>query len=331
MIIAAAVRRGDRIHALPAPARHHDVLRTLPQESDANEPTHGEQGFIDSELGFVTRGKAYIIATASGQIVEAIAPGMLTSEDVWNNQGKAVNPPIRESDTITLPQAIATRLNQATKALGQGIESNLSVSGAAALAVHWNHRAIDRLTLSIDHHTWAMLYSQPAAREHIQRRFADEGAWHTSFRNDGLQARWGKKEAPSVWVRTGARPLRDPRRQRWIADTRGVEIERPAEILYAHYARRDRPSHLWAVTDLFDIAWSKLHAADEYREARNRIGTANALAHEEAINRTLTEAARGTPAATPVGRPPNGWTLADINRLWNQDGRDPSNANADSV
>lgn len=85
MIIAAAVRRGAKVYALPAPARHGDVLDLMAEAlPDEPWPIDGDQGFIDSEQGFVTRRRAANIAISQGQIAELKYQKFeLFSEDLW--------------------------------------------------------------------------------------------------------------------------------------------------------------------------------------------------------------------------------------------------------
>lgn len=82
MIVAAAIRQDGVVYALPAPARHHDVIhhmvgRGLPR------PITGEQGFIDHHRGFVGRERAGRIAIENGQIETLAQPPLLYSEDLW--------------------------------------------------------------------------------------------------------------------------------------------------------------------------------------------------------------------------------------------------------
>lgn len=62
MIVAAAVRH-ERVWALPAPARHHNV--------------------IDSDEGFVSRSRAREIALREGQVERTDHATLLFSEDLW--------------------------------------------------------------------------------------------------------------------------------------------------------------------------------------------------------------------------------------------------------
>ena len=80
MIIAAAVIIDGEVRALPAPARHHDILEKYPMPGHV----HGEQGFIDDQEGFVDRMQARDIALhVSKQIDRAYSPSTLSTQDLW--------------------------------------------------------------------------------------------------------------------------------------------------------------------------------------------------------------------------------------------------------
>jgi len=82
MIIAAAAMIDGEVKALPAPARHGDVLHRWPMP----EHRHGTQGFIDSKEGFVNRSRACLIAYREGQIgkpKKTSPQNELFSEDLW--------------------------------------------------------------------------------------------------------------------------------------------------------------------------------------------------------------------------------------------------------
>ena len=100
MIVAAAVRHHDgRVFALPAPARHGDVLNWM-KARDALPADYSRStlcGFIDSERGFVTRGEAFEIAESAGQLLPIADRGDrrirydardLYSEDVWDDRSR---------------------------------------------------------------------------------------------------------------------------------------------------------------------------------------------------------------------------------------------------
>jgi len=88
-IVAAAIQYKGMTISLPAPARHHNIIRYM---SDAKLPpiiegtklvTNTEdQGFITSTGRFVYRNEAEEIARAAGQVDELIG-SILTSEDLW--------------------------------------------------------------------------------------------------------------------------------------------------------------------------------------------------------------------------------------------------------
>ena len=84
MIIAAAVIIDGEVRALPAPARHHHILHKYPLP----DHKHGEQGFIDDQLGFLGRGQAFWRAKDEGQLEGRKKSGNpngteLYSEDLW--------------------------------------------------------------------------------------------------------------------------------------------------------------------------------------------------------------------------------------------------------
>ena len=85
MIIAAAINIDGDIYALPAPKRHHDIIRHL-IDRGLPPPIQGDQGFIDDELGFVDRDIAYLRARDEGQLIgnlDQSRGAVLFSEDVW--------------------------------------------------------------------------------------------------------------------------------------------------------------------------------------------------------------------------------------------------------
>lgn len=82
MIVAAAIKQDDIVYALPAPARHHDVIAHMIGKG-VEPPVRGNQGFIDHEIGFVDRFEGCQIAVIAGQIKEPQWPPQLYSEDLW--------------------------------------------------------------------------------------------------------------------------------------------------------------------------------------------------------------------------------------------------------
>lgn len=87
MIVAAAIRHPDgRVFALPAPARHGDIIRWIVQNGIAERvPGEWEQGFVDSSDGFVDRKVALMLAHVSGQPFRdpKIYADELFSENLW--------------------------------------------------------------------------------------------------------------------------------------------------------------------------------------------------------------------------------------------------------
>lgn len=87
-IVAAAIlgEMGEP-HFLPAPARHHDIIRYMVSSVGYKPPILGKQGFITNTGRFVDREVAMQIATEACQ-VKPRGPGQyqgkeLFSEDLW--------------------------------------------------------------------------------------------------------------------------------------------------------------------------------------------------------------------------------------------------------
>ena len=82
MIVAAAVQHQGYVYGLPVPARHGDILNRWPTIRSADCVC----GFIDNNLGFVTRKAAWKIAEEHVQLLPAVwhqQLGTLYSEDIW--------------------------------------------------------------------------------------------------------------------------------------------------------------------------------------------------------------------------------------------------------
>ena len=84
-VVAVAVRdeKGE-IHTLPAPARHHDVIREMAHKDIRTMGPDIEQGFLLSDGRFCRRKPAKRIAENAGQLLpRASKLAELFSEDVW--------------------------------------------------------------------------------------------------------------------------------------------------------------------------------------------------------------------------------------------------------
>ena len=88
-IVAAAIRVQERnrdvVYALPAPARHHTLLRWAAEgyPEPGPRPALGrDQGFISAREGYVTRERAHRIVSTTGQARPA-HQRELFSEDMW--------------------------------------------------------------------------------------------------------------------------------------------------------------------------------------------------------------------------------------------------------
>lgn len=83
-IVAAAIKdEHGIINTMPAPARHHDLIRAMAERGD-KKPIGGEQGFITSTGRFAWRKPAKRIAREAGQLLDRASDSdQLFSEDVW--------------------------------------------------------------------------------------------------------------------------------------------------------------------------------------------------------------------------------------------------------
>lgn len=130
MIVAAAIRHEGVVYALPAPARHGNVIHyaVLVHGINGRHVPDTDQGFIDSSRGYVTREEAWPIAAAEGQLLER-APtdgtgGRLYSEDVW--PGRYEYP----------PELAATMEQPAAKQPSGGLETIIEVKADGGQSVH---------------------------------------------------------------------------------------------------------------------------------------------------------------------------------------------------
>lgn len=85
-VVAAALLTVDgKIFSVPAPGRHHDVIRHMREQGVSVEAiARSEQGFTTDTYPFIRRQPALRVAERAGQILKApIHPKMLFSEDLW--------------------------------------------------------------------------------------------------------------------------------------------------------------------------------------------------------------------------------------------------------
>lgn len=81
-IVSAAIRYKGVTISLPQPTRHNDVLRWLYAETGAVLGPN-DQGFLTNYGIYVTRGQAYMIALANGQLKAPKETAELFTEDLW--------------------------------------------------------------------------------------------------------------------------------------------------------------------------------------------------------------------------------------------------------
>jgi hypothetical protein len=82
-VVSAAIRFGDLIVSLPAPARHHNILHAMIALGSDFIVRPEDQGFMLSDGTFAERKYAAWIARNAGQIVDPNWPPYLHSEDLW--------------------------------------------------------------------------------------------------------------------------------------------------------------------------------------------------------------------------------------------------------
>lgn len=84
-VTAAAIKdpHTDKVWSVPAPGRHHDVIRHMCQNGYESVPGDFPQGFLLEDGSFVDRWNARRHAIGSAQITHAKYGKELYSEDVW--------------------------------------------------------------------------------------------------------------------------------------------------------------------------------------------------------------------------------------------------------
>lgn len=81
-IVAVAVRANGLIISMPAPARHFNIMKSMPAKM-ARSVLPSDQGFVTDTGHYVGREDALRIATAAGQLLKPTAHRELFSEDLW--------------------------------------------------------------------------------------------------------------------------------------------------------------------------------------------------------------------------------------------------------
>lgn len=81
MITHVAIRFEGKVWSMPSPFRHHDVIKLIVANTDAQYvDAHGDdQGFLDAHGRYRSREEAYLIAANAGQVPRT----QLYSEDLW--------------------------------------------------------------------------------------------------------------------------------------------------------------------------------------------------------------------------------------------------------
>lgn len=86
-ITHVAIRFQGKLYSLPAPNRHHDVIRLIASESGLShvDARDDDQGFLDSSGRYLRRKPALRVAREAGQLRadREIIGGRLYSENLW--------------------------------------------------------------------------------------------------------------------------------------------------------------------------------------------------------------------------------------------------------
>ena len=89
-ITHVAIRFKGVVYSLPAPNRHHDVIRYIIETTEHKKvDAHNDedcQGFLDESGAFLRRKPALLSAKANNQIKPGVTPSNhngLFSEDIW--------------------------------------------------------------------------------------------------------------------------------------------------------------------------------------------------------------------------------------------------------
>jgi hypothetical protein len=87
MITHVAIRFQGQIYSLPAPNRHHDVIRLIAQATgvDHVDARDDDQGFLDNEGRYLRRKPALRVAKECGQLRtdRGVIGNKLYSENLW--------------------------------------------------------------------------------------------------------------------------------------------------------------------------------------------------------------------------------------------------------
>ena len=82
-ITGVAILIGKTVWALPAPKRHHDVIRMVAADLKLMKPVKGIQGFVSDSGEFLDRVQARALVVSNGQCAEPENSRELFSEDLW--------------------------------------------------------------------------------------------------------------------------------------------------------------------------------------------------------------------------------------------------------
>lgn len=81
-IVGVAIKQGDKVHSLPKPKRHSDVVIKM-VKAGHYRMVEEQQGFVCGDSSFLNRTDAGVLALQTGQVRKLISPPQLSSIDLW--------------------------------------------------------------------------------------------------------------------------------------------------------------------------------------------------------------------------------------------------------
>ena len=85
-ITHVAIKYAGRVWSLPAPNRHHDVIRMIAEDTGEGISGPDTQGFLEETGKFLSRTEAFVLASENGQLRRepcGYQGPKLFSEDLW--------------------------------------------------------------------------------------------------------------------------------------------------------------------------------------------------------------------------------------------------------
>jgi hypothetical protein len=83
LIVGVAIVFENQLYSLPAPNRHHNVIRLIAEENGVGINGPDVQGFVDQSGKFYNRRQAMTLVRTNGQLKIETTNFELFSEDLW--------------------------------------------------------------------------------------------------------------------------------------------------------------------------------------------------------------------------------------------------------